>query len=1076
MEDQNPALQINAPDPKFVIRDFDEFGEILHDRLDGLFYYVEDFEKDENAPRFMLITNILDRDSERIKKLREANSGEDNLEESLVYSGTLRQRKILEEKKPLNYIEQHGDSGYEENWKKERNSNWKALLNRKITREMEGVQTFEYFDEFRRGELELSDIKIERLKDYFSINRNILKLNEEPIIADYFDIEKDKYIGIPLLGTGRFQGIVWIVFKDEEADRFKDTKLIKRLIKLFALEFNNLVMSWELSGKELLFQDAINQVDKDNPIQTECRVEEYYEIQKDYHDNRIKKNEEVLNSIRQQLLRTATITILLDSFAHNISAHSLTALSWWFRQRSEYMGEGKEMLEALGRDLNPLVRHYKLVQIAATQNFPHRPTLSQELYPLFKFLLEKGAFWSGITRQTNFAGKISSVYNILWYDFINNPLYLGTIANTEEVLKLHIQLTIYEKEERVDKDDWFRNTKIIKKTADGTLLDGRFATINLQDFELTKDPRASTFVEKGPLYEALKPELEAMPAFFAGGVIGKHAFFTLLENEIRNVKHFGGETLTEIQRKGLTLNISIHERPFDSQNAREGDPAQLLKFGVWLNHPVNITSELLVKRIDNLDSDIIRPDTAKPRLGGNFQDKICASMLMTNSFNRTQDKSSLVGSIYYPWIKTAACLIRDDLDKRLEFEVSYRRYHPLKGNEFEEIFSSEKGMGYLKKYFHVWKGADILSIDRANTKANPADKENQARYRFLHLRNNSVEDYNQLKAEGIIRILDTPEKPENVEQAYHLWLSKWMKSVSGSKDLVVDFFEGGKTNEDESNGNGTLIGRLTYEKGHARFENMEHLKSIDKDRRLYPIYKAIPQRLQISIAHGSHLSKNPEKLNYRSDGELIRHFCAGVPLKNAEMNNESEIFELIETFATKICIFDHRVHNRMYVGEASSKSSEEPLDAKKLEIQRKRLDIYRQHLRLDVRNETPEEWHTVQKQDFLGLHFLIVHLSFMESLKDAEDKEYNEERIIEFIDDQILRGAPASSVKDNFVLVITTGRGREQWWETIKINPEYARFTTFRPIESILSTMEDAMQVADDFNLKFNLTKLLFGS
>lgn len=51
-----------------------------------------------------------------------------------------------------------------------------------------------------------------------------------------------------------------------------------------------------------------------------------------------------------------------------------------------------------------------------------------------------------------------------------------------------------------------------------------------------------------------------------------------------------------------------------------------------------------------------------------------------------------------------------------------------------------------------------------------------------------------------------------------------------------------------------------------------------------------------------------------------------------------------------------------------------------------------------------------------------------------------------------------------------------QWWETIKANPEYARFTTFRPIESILSAMEDAMQVADDFDLKFNLTKLLFGS
>lgn len=97
-------------------------------------------------------------------------------------------------------------------------------------------------------------------------------------------------------------------------------------------------------------------MDQGNPIQKECRVDEYYKIQAYYHSNRIQKNEEILNSIkeqarksREQLLRTATITILLDSFAHNISAHSLTALSWWSRELYEYQsGEGREMLEALG--------------------------------------------------------------------------------------------------------------------------------------------------------------------------------------------------------------------------------------------------------------------------------------------------------------------------------------------------------------------------------------------------------------------------------------------------------------------------------------------------------------------------------------------------------------------------------------------------------------------------------------------------------------------------------------------------------------------------------------------------------
>jgi len=53
-----------------------------------------------------------------------------------------------------------------------------------------------------------------------------------------------------------------------------------------------------------------------------------------------------------------------------------------------------------------------------------------------------------------------------------------------------------------------------------------------------------------------------------------------------------------------------------------------------------------------------------------------------------------------------------------------------------------------------------------------------------------------------------------------------------------------------------------------------------------------------------------------------------------------------------------------------------------------------------------------------------------------------------------------------------------EWWDKIKEeeNKEYARFTTFRPIESILRSVESALEMPDDFDLKNNLIKLLFGS
>jgi len=44
--------------------------------------------------------------------------------------------------------------------------------------------------------------------------------------------------------------------------------------------------------------------------------------------------------------------------------------------------------------------------------------------------MQKGAFWSGIARDNNFGGESATAFDVLWNDFINNPLYLGTIAKS----------------------------------------------------------------------------------------------------------------------------------------------------------------------------------------------------------------------------------------------------------------------------------------------------------------------------------------------------------------------------------------------------------------------------------------------------------------------------------------------------------------------------------------------------------------------------------------------------------------------------------------------------------------------
>lgn len=1036
----------------FTIPDFDQFGEILHDRLHGLLFYIEEMQY-----KFSLITNYFDRDEARIARLY-LNEAEDI--ESLVYGGTKTQKYLLEKHLPP---------------KVNRDAHWENLQYKAMLREMPEVETFAFFDDFRKGELSLETIRPGNLSTYFRELKNDFRRNELPILSDYFDITKDKYIGIPLLGMGLFQGIVWIIFDHREEKKLIAPQTIRRLIKMFQINYDNLLLDWDTIGQNINRESVVDgakaEIIETNPVQRDCGLKKYYEIQDNYLNSRIKRNKEVVDRVLKPLNRMAIITILLDSFAHNISAHSLTALSWWFRERAEYLEnpdeEEKQRMEQLGQDKNPLILLSKL--------YPKK-NLSRELHPLFKFLLEKGAFWSGITRQTNFTGKSSSLFNILWYDFVNNPLYLGTIANTEEVRKLHINITIYSKE-RQEANSPFLDTKFIKTTANNIPLDGTFASIDLADFGNTHLQNSilshtdksqiidSAFIRKGHLFESFKQELEKFRAFFPGGVVGKHAFFTLLENEIRNVKHFKGDVLKEIQKNGLILNISIHERPIDSASGSQAED-QLFKIGVWLKHPISLTADLLLRRIEGLEKDIVTVDTAQPQLGGNYQDKICATMLLTNSFDRVQDNSSALGRIYYPWIKTAGSNLQGNQTTQIrDFEVSYRKYHGIGQNEFNRLFSTEQGMGYLKKYFHLWKGADIMVLDNKNVLH--MDMENLARFRFLVLPPASVQQIIQYKTEGIIRILESEKVPTNIADAYQEWLPQWLKSFESAQNIAFTFWYGH-----------TKVGRVIFLDGQCRYQNYQQLRHFQSSDPLFPAIQNIPQQIELYTEHGGKSSMSKPLLSYRSHGALMSRFYGGKTVQSIEKLAENDLGELLEVLATRICIFDRRIYTRLYPDE-SHESQEDKANAneKSKAIQRERIEMYRQQLWLDLRNESQADFEQIKQRGFQYFHFLVIHLSFIEGMPDRHGNGiYSEERIIEFIDEQILQGASPDTVGNDFLLVITTGRGRTLWWEKIKANPVYARFVTFRPIESILGVVEDAQQIHDDFDMKYNMVKLLFGS
>ena len=115
-----------------------------------------------------------------------------------------------------------------------------------------------------------------------------------------------------------------------------------------------------------------------------------------------------------------------------------------------------------------------------------------------------------------------------------------------------------------------------------------------------------------------------------------------------------------------------------------------------------------------------------------------------------------------------------------------------------------------------------------------------------------------------------------------------------------------------------------------------------------------------------------------------------------------------------------------------------------------------------------------------------MHLTYIESILRAKyGTEFMEDdsQIGYFLEKEIapLISNQNGKLRENFVFVVTTGRGRKNWWERLKESSNssyqnYKQFTIFRPVESIISVVENAINKEDDIELKYYLTKLLFGS
>jgi hypothetical protein len=296
----------------------------------------------------------------------------------------------------------------------------------------------------------------------------------------------------------------------------------------------------------------------------------------------------------------------------------------------------------------------------------------------------------------------------------------------------------------------------------------------------------------------------------------------------------------------------------------------------------------------------------------------------------------------------------------------------------------------------------------------------------------------------VVRILENQQHKIDHETAYRLWLETWL----GAEKTMRFVFR-----QDEQD-----VSHLIFDENGVQYFPAEEYHELDMlDREDYEEYETY----DIPMAHSerAHLEQAAatEFVGIRSHGILARKFLDNLPsLKDfpfARMRNSLLAYEMAEVLGTRLCIFDKRVVDRV------------PDDQHR--------NLLRDYLHCELYGESQSKWEEVKDRGLNDYHFIIMHLSFIVALTDKHGMRYGEKHIVRFIKEEIkeLRDQMGS----NFLFIITTGRGRNQWWEEIS-NSEYTGFVSFRPVESLIEAVESARLIKDDIELKYNLVKVLLGS
>ena len=425
-----------------------------------------------------------------------------------------------------------------------------------------------YFEKIEEKDLNSFSYSIKE-SNLNSNNIEIKVNNKTPIIIALYQLEQKSSI--------IYAGINY----DKFIEKLKDNKItLENLIgKLYQEEIELKINNSETWGK-LTFCSTY-----DTNLKTK-RFSDFKEYLKNSLEDKYKLKME--EEKREKYAKgSAFMSILIESYAHNISAHGLEGLRVYLNKQWEDIKkclklneEDKEkfinsLLKALKKDDENLMKNIEKV-IKTHSNF------SEYLW----YLQGKSAFWSAIARGgALFGGKVITMLQLI-NDFAKNNLLCGSLGASEG----------------------FNGIEFYVKLNNGEPVKLYESTI--EDF---KD------------FNQLKLELEKINIFMPEGVVGQQAVYTIWENIIRNVKH------CKKNDKDLI--------PFYIEIKDKDENKDYIEIACWLDLDSKGENEpKLREKVNEMNNWVgILDKDQKPNMGGTSQNILCAGMVFGLNYIKTEE-------------------------------------------------------------------------------------------------------------------------------------------------------------------------------------------------------------------------------------------------------------------------------------------------------------------------------------------------------------------------------------------------------------------------------------------------------